>query len=743
MPANRSDSPPDFKFPPIRVSQSLAKLDLETLIMRSTARHADEAGSSLDGSSYEFLGDSLLETSDDEAQTESIASTEGPTPDDASDFSDDDNDYPMGDRDLQDSLYSSQAENNQSHMDVLSVGSGDGSTLTERAAAMDRSGSMWIRLNEQPVEDSSTTYGSEIFISKPDANSELHKVLEVYGCAQVRMLVKAALAAHYAPTPDTYRILYIGKPEKWIEDLITEHIGKALTASPNVSKSVMVRGQIEPYSPVMHRLRCDELVTFADHEKTSHILTILEDGLQMKFGHGAQSAPGDRPDLVIFCHPANAGGPETHDFAAANQVFQREAIACIELTTARPYGTGITSFDPTRLRVHVEGCNGGEYELKEVLPLDYYTFVHLDPSQLNRHLALISPHLLSATHARNSPMQNDMTKGNVGWPRTILGELGPLLRALLKAVTVLVLVPALLLGFGYAPALYQVSSGPTAQVSVSPQDASIRSTIIETVATSASLPVVSVSTASPVLKQFTAVPSAPKSINRPDAKLKQKKQGHGFQIQELGDHQFILTSQGSSKASKNKPQIQIEVSRSLQLVPVRYNRTVDGDYIVDLVSEYPKSPFNVSIVTHSRPLLRQSFEITLGHNRSTLDQVVGNAKRNLLQLSSATVQHMRSRMPGIESISVPSEQVTAYLQNTQQVAQRRVSTGTELLKQAHGAAWTGLRQATAPIRTSTVLLNARLNALRMRCKVENVVGPMTKGGGYGERWACAKARAMA
>jgi len=724
----------------MRVSQSLAKLDLHTLIMRSTARHADEAGSSLDGSTYEFLGDSLLETSDDEAQTESIASTEGPTPDDASDFSDDGHDYPMGDRDLQDSLYSSQAENTPSHMDVFSIGSGDGSTLTERAAGMDRSGSMWIRLNEQPVEDSSITYGSDIFISKPDANSELHKVLEVYGCAQVRMLVKAALAPDYAPTPDTYRILYIGKPEKWIEDLITEHIGKALTASPNVSKSVMVRGQIEPYSPVMHRLRCDELFTFAEYEKSSHVLMILDDGHEMKFGHGIRSAPGDQPDLVVFCHPASPGGPDTSAFAAASHVFQSERIACIELTTARPYGTGITAFDPTRLRVHVEGCNDGEYELKEVLPLDYYTFIHLDPSQLNRHLALISPHLVSATHARNNAIPFAKAKDSEGWSATVLDELGPLFQVLIKAMTVLVLVPALILGIYYTPTVYQISSGSSSRVSILPQHASVISTSIDTVCTSTSPSVASLSATSHVPHQLVEVPSAPRVAKRPEARPEHKEKEHGFQIQGLGDHQFVLTSQGRPKASKNKPQIQIEVFRESQSVAVRYNRTVNGDYVVDLESEYPKSSFNVSIVTHSRPLLRQSFEITLGHNQSTLDQLVGTARRNLLRLSSATVQHMRSRISRYESISVPSKHMTAYLQNTQQVVQHGVSTGTELLKQVHGAAWTGLRQGTAPVRTSRMVKNARRNALRIRCKVETAMGPATKGVDYAEKGACAKVR---
>lgn len=743
MPTSASDPPQDFKFPPMRVNQSLARLDLDTLIMRSSARHADEAGSALDGSTYEFLGDSLLETSDDEAHTESIASTEGPTPDDASDFSDDDDDYPLADNDLQDSLHSSQAENAEHHMDVLSVGSGEDSTLTERAAGLDRSGSMWIKLDEQAMEDASVTYGSQVFISKPDANGELHKVLAVYGCSQIRMLVKAALAPQYASTPDTYRILFIGKPDKWIEDLITEHIGKALTASPHPSKSVMVRGQIEPYSPIMHRLRCTELVTFAAREKLSHVLAILDDGQELKFGRGLRSAPTDRPDLVIFCHPANIASTDAHDFAAAGQVFEREGIACIDLTTARPYGTGVTSFDPRKLRVHIEGCNGSDtdFELKEVLPLDYYTFVHLEPSQLNRHLALISPHLLSAPHPRGEPKQLSQGNAKSGPSSRNLDSIWPIIKTALKAIMISVLLPAVFLGVAYGPMLYQMASNGTAKVTASSQSCSLSSTVMQSLSASSVLPSASLSTAAPLSSGLTFTPPLPKSAKRSDPT--KQKNDRSFQILGTGDHQFTLSPKGSFKASKNKPQIQINVARESETIAIRYNRTMNGDYIVDLESEYPESSFTVRIATYSKPLVRQSFEITLGHNKSTLQQVLGTAKKSLEQLSSSAVQQMQSQMARLEAFTVPGEQVAAYIQDTQQVVQDQVSTGTKLLKQAQSAAWTGLRQATAPVRTSPTVLKARKNALRLRCKVESATGLVVNGVNGGRSWACAKVRDMA
>jgi len=43
----------------------------------------EESSSALDDNTFEFLGDSMVEASDDEAHTESIALTDGCTPDDA------------------------------------------------------------------------------------------------------------------------------------------------------------------------------------------------------------------------------------------------------------------------------------------------------------------------------------------------------------------------------------------------------------------------------------------------------------------------------------------------------------------------------------------------------------------------------------------------------------------------------------------------------------------------------------
>lgn len=746
MPSSSTDTNQQLKFPPVRVNQSLTKLDLDSLIMRSTSRRSEEPGSSLDDSTYELLGDSLLDMSDDEAHTESIASTDGPTPDDASDFSDDDNEYPT-----------ELAAENADHLldNVHSITSGQESTLTEKASHMDGSGSMWqITLDEQIVEDSSAVHGSKVIRSLPDQNSELHSVLGRYGCAQIRLVVRAALAQHSLPTPDTYKILFLGLPEKWHENDITERIGTALTASPRVSKSVMVRGQIEPYGPVIHRLRCVEFHTFAEDQDPSHILMILEDGEQIRFGPGIHNPLTSRPDLVVLCHPTTSGvATDAQEFASAGKVFSREGIPCIDLVLARCYGDGLSTYDSRNLSVCVEGRNDEEtdFELKEVLPVDQFTFSQLDPSQLNRHLALISPHLLPVSGERPDQKAQDPWSRQPmnGWTEKF-GSQWSLLQTLLKALLLLTLIPAILLGASYTPMLFQKSTNLEPQSSSALQYVETSLTLASSVPTSSATSIVSAPIhASPLIRSGETTASmhhgcTPWKSGTTNEKVRT------FEIQKTGDYQFVLNPSKNFMVSRKKPQLQIQVSHASQTVPLRYNRTINGEYVVELQQEYPLGSFNVSITTYSKPLLQQSFEIVLGHNKTAFDQFVATVKSNLFHSpsglwkeSSYTAQQVRKHFAGwetsvhpfIHEIKVANGLATQQFRDTRKSIQHHLVDGSRILKQIPDATWMGLREMTAPVRTASPMLRARTNALRLRCKLETTAGFSTSDG---QSWACSK-----
>ena len=127
---------------------------------------------------------------------------------------------------------------------------------------------------------------------------------------------------------------------------------------------------------------------------------------------------------------------------------------------------------------------------------------------------------------------------------------------------------------------------------------------------------------------------------------------------------------------------------------------------------------------------------------STLDQLFDTVKsgifdtqRTLLNVSGSTAQHVRTYMADLDAnVMAASEQ----LRTVQQKIQRRLELNARLAKKVPEAAWVGLREVTAPVRTSSPMKRARMNALRIRCKMEVAAGLSTKDTKGKQSWACSK-----
>jgi hypothetical protein len=749
MPSSEPPTSPDLKFPPVRVDGSLTRLDLETLMMRSTQREPpEEASSSLEDSNYDMLGDGVMDVSDDEAHTASIASTDGPTPDDTSDFTDDEAEYEMGDRGLQDSIYSSQAEHSEQQSDIRPAVTGEDSTLTEVPSYLSGSESSWrITLDEQPTDNNDIVQGGNVIQSSTDYTDELPQVFSRYGCEEVRLSVKAALSKYPLPTPDSYKILYIGMPERWAEDITTTQIAMALGAYPSVSKSVMVRGQVEPYVPVPQVLRCTNLEVATSRGKPTHVVVKLDGGDQLKFSQSTAAHSLDLPDLVIICHRTQPHSPterEAVDFART--IFSSAKIPCIDLAQVIPHGIPSLVEDPSALQVHVEGRDSPDtdYELKAVLPLNHRGFSRLEPSQLNRHLAHISPRLMNTRDMKDSQKAHtSWVGGKVKMFTKKIGMHLPSAKMLISGLVLCVLIPALFQGAAFAPMLLQKASRSMSAVSVLSEVGKIDPSITPTASASSQVVTsISSSSAPTTMGALTVIPASLKQP-RQNPKTEDTKIG-SFEIHTTGDHQFVLRPSKAFSSRRKRPQLQIQIACQSQLVPIRYNRTITGEYIVDLEREYPYDRFNVSIATHSKPLLRQSFEVMLGHNKSMLDQFMDTAKSGLFStqdtlrnVSLMAAQHMQTYMHLRDmDVTITSEQ----MQRVRQKVQEQLQVKGRLVRQIPGAAWMGLRDVTAPVRTSRAMKNARMNALRIRCKMEMAAGLSGKDDEEKQSWACSKVR---
>jgi hypothetical protein len=754
MPPSTVDSQ-DLKYPPVHISHSLERLDLDTLIMRSTSRRLqDEPGSSLEDSTFEFLGDSLIETSDDEAHTESIASTDGYTPDDASSFSDDDADYGTDTHELQHSTSSLSVNvpGQQEHSESLHS-TGD-STFTEVPAhEEDGSHASKIRLEEQPGQYDGVIQGCKVIRNFPDDSGIIYPVFDQYKCSEVRLVVKAALSDKLISTPESYRILYIGMPDKWVEDVITSKISAALMAGPSTSRSIMVQGQLEPYGPIMHVDRCTDTRILSSQNGSARIALNLDNGQQLVFEQKCRAISEGRPDLVVFSHPSEPRpSTDAQEYAPVRQMFDCEQVPYLDVTSIRLYGHGALSYDSRSLSVCIEGREDPEadYELKEVLPIDHYTFNDLEPAQVNRHLALISPHMMVATD-KNAPT----TQVRSMWKRCAK-QFRPTQPGLAKTITILTVLSTMVLAFLFNPAVLPMLYGRISRTDAGPIKAykpALCSTLQNPSSTLTAV-AASVPSVTDTSMGLTVVPSqakTPKQVRRKAEKLIH------FEIQTTDNHQFTLIPNKDMANARKKPQLQIQVSREMHMVPIRYNRTISGIYVVDLEEQYPFGSFNVSIASYSKPLLQQSFEIALGHNKSMLDQLFNtaawefsNTQSNLGNVSAKVAHQLLASMTDIEAaarlltkeIRQSTPYFKAHLRDAKELMKIRLSSRAEFVKQVPQVAWQSMQEVTAPVRRSSYLSMLRSRAIWARCQTERAAG-LSKSNEEGkESWSCSKMREL-
>ncbi|KAL5119851.1 hypothetical protein ACEQ8H_002212 [Pleosporales sp. CAS-2024a] len=736
----------DLRYPPVHINRSLQQLDLESLIMRSTTRRPQEqAGSTLEESTFELLAlsDSLVETSDDEAHTESIASTDGCTPDDASSFSDDDDDVDYGtdSRYLQHSTASllPEAHEQQQH-DAPSIHSVGDSTLTEVPAPLGNSGhSHSIRLDEQPGPDDGLSSGSKVIRSFPDENGTCYSVFDGYKCSEIRVVVRAALSAKSIPTPDSYRILYIGMPDKWDEDVITTKITAALTASPGTSRSIMVQGQLEPYGPIMHVDRCTDIVILSAENEPAIVALNLDSGERLTFGQARRFSSVVRPDLVIFCYPsAPRSTTDARDYAYTREACEREQMPYLELTSVRQYHHGALSYNSRNLAVCMEGRNDSstDFELKEVLPIDHFTFNDLEPAQINRHLALISPHMMAVANKNFGAAQ---TGGR--WKTA--GEKARFQFPGLPKIF-LTLLSAMITAYFCGPILVPIIRDMSFNTDASPAVFTPYSELCSSQSSSSPSTSMAVSAAAPSVTSTTSgLTVVPPQADPPKRSKKKAEKLVRFEIKPTDDHQFTLIPNLEILNARKKAQLQIQVKRHGEHVPINFNRTISGVYVVDLEHEYPFGVFSVDIVSYSKPLVQQSFEITLGRNKTIFDHFIDSTLFNI-GLSQSNIFNASNKAARSLQASVADLKVTIghlgdlKLQVHLDGARKAIKKDVATIRQMPKVAWAGIKDMTAPVRRSSSMSKLRSRALWIRCETEKAAGLSSKKQDGKSSWACSK-----
>lgn len=751
MAASNPEPSQELDFPPVRVDHSIEKLDLNSLIMRSKSntRPQAEETTSLEDSTYEVVGmadndlvtmsDSVYETSDDEGHTASVAST---TPDDASTFDDDeeDDDFVQYADEPTLPLDNSTIETTDHNVPAPI----DDSALTE-VPYMGQSGSLSeIKMEEEPQADQGLTNAWAI-TKEFTAAQTAEGVLKPYECLEMRLTVRAALSDFHMPARTAFKILYIGNIADWARVDVESCISKALNASPGPSRSIMRHGQMEPYGPILSSDHCTHLKRLDAAAKTSDVLVTFDDGMELTFGTPRKysTAQSSRlPDLVVFWYPhPRLTALELDNFPAACEAFGRHQIPSLHVAEDRRFHHH--SLEPVgnskSIQLCVEGKNDDseEFVLKESIPIDLYTLQNLDSSQLNRHLVALDPRITSPKPTSHSePWSREYCLGYISravksttqFPHFKVTFLLGLLTVVLSSYFVAPLATSLLQG-NTPPMHDDVIASLSNALPLQTQ------TLSQSLSTAASA--VSSESALPTSRGLSIVLPLQKL---PSARLGSRKtdQSIFYDIQMTGEHQFTLSPDKELVDRKGKPQLQIQVTKDTETVPIRYTRTMNGAYVVELEQEYPVGLFNVTIATHTKPLkMQQWFAVNMGHNKTMVAQFVhifnrdvAATQQSLKKMSSILSEHANAMLSRAESnlnewkkhAHLPNVESTEGIRKTQEEIQRQVASGIDKLQKTSIERWVDVQRVTAPVRTSKAVLRARHNAFHIRCRFEEALG---------------------
>lgn len=616
----------------------------------------------------------MLDASDDESgHTESLASTDH-TPDDVSsladddDFADDSNDNNGNSINLPDALQI-QASQTYSHH----ASSTDASMLTSMA---DTQGSeeSYIQLEEERCPDGTFDAGGTV--TKFEQNRGLPRVLQGYGCAEIKHTVRMRLSERHLPVPRSYRLLYIGEFPEWGVKEVNAQIAAALDATPSSSRFNIVQGPAYPGGPSSSNVQLErsgpELVV--DHCKTPHIiqeskasarvLVTLDDQTELIFGPGAsiqvegESSGVRLPDLIIFCHytmqSESNSDAEIQKFQFAREAFQRNNIPILDIATTRPYGKcppGFT-YNSHGLRLCVEGRNVHQekYEVQETLPIDIYAFSSVDPSQLNRHLSFISPR---TSRSELKPVKNEQGKWSINRlvpnlsssSSTDLRELWTQPRLWLTLLALSTMVTMYLSGLSTPNLLHQSSPNHVPQQLLTKEPQSYTAAIPAVIKSEVpvSTPKLPRAPRAPrIPSDLSILPTQEPSNSQADrasssSSRKPEDDSLGFSAEVIDENHFTLRrTQNSSSNRKRKQSVKINVSLDSQPVPIKTSQTPNGDYVVELIGEYSANVFKVHVVSQlvwglgGSSSLEMAFYINLGRSRSRLQDLIEVVKHDVI-----------------------------------------------------------------------------------------------------------------
>ena len=634
----------------------------------------EDTTSSLGDSSYDFIDDRSIATSDDEesqsAMTHSISSDEHdldrnsgqpPPP-----LAPDNNVRVSQSPNLHiDSVFAHRGDTLQSESQLtdrtidLHDGSANKADLSDSRFAGQEEDS--IRLTEptpsglrEPVEGSDTlrvyTGGSvaQFYPSfLPDLSSE-----------KVTVTVKQTMVSQGVLLEEPYKVLYVG--DDLVKDSIIQKLGAALAATartedvrPSKFNIVPISSFGDTASPDVVLIdssglelsvdECTSAIFVRRDEGNDTIRMALSDGMMVESSwSGSDFSVSEHwtlPDVAIFyLSPKDTiSAKQTKRFTRS--FMNRHTVPTIIISDVPLESTGTGTNTPDSRTPHLLLESHGPCPIAKCLPIDLPTFLQLDASQLSRNLAYLALSPSSPASNRRSlvapKVDNGRARVAIKDVQQFFGMFDKVCKLLPLAL--FILIPTLLFHLITSNTIRQYQ---TPESVVDKWGIAIEATTTLMVSSPQPTSIVPTSTHSQTSVVSNAVTSLSQSVHVPKSILTAHEntditaylasfliEGHPlmtnnsdkFKVHVIGDRHVILQPPYWFTRTRKAPKLLFNVTREGLILEHEVSPLFDGVYSLKLRRADAYGLLNVSVWTISKPKIHETFQVALKTSWLSMD----------------------------------------------------------------------------------------------------------------------------
>ena len=665
-----------LEYPTIAVHGTPDSWSLYSQIVTMASNHDDgsfeDTSSSLGDSSYDFIDDRSIVTSDDEesqsAMTHSISSNEhdidrndehppGPSAPTDNARGSDPYDIQPG------SVFAGRGNSLQSESELTTQGVDldEGSILKTHLShgqpkAEHENKQPHILLTEPPpVESTKPMKGFWIIrvFTGHNVTRLLHSIPPDCSPEQVTVKVEQTMVSQGLLLEEPYKVLYVG--DAMAKDAIIQKIGAALAATARADETRPSKFNVVPISSFGDttspdvvlvdssgiELSVDECVssTFVRKDEGNDTIRMtLADGMTVESSwSGSRFLTSNHwklPDVAIFYLSTEDTilAKQTERFARSFMNRHNVPVIIISDVSLWSSRAGTHALDPRTPRLLLEAYShsAGKYQTINQLPIDLPTFLLLDAGQMSRNLAYLALAQGSSTSRRKyelaSNIENVKAKACSHGNYQLIATFNTFRKAFSPALVIVLsmLLFQLIMSNVFRPSRTSepaINTEVSRRAAITPAVTSLESTPTAAISRCGN-PLLSSSVASPI-PEVIHVPKSISTVHEntditsylasflAETHPLTPNNSDKFKMHVIGDRHIVLRPPYWFTRSKKTPKLLFNVTRDRIVLDHQVSPLFDGLYALKLRRADAHGVLNISVWTTSKPKIHETFQVAL------------------------------------------------------------------------------------------------------------------------------------